>query len=67
MSKFRVITSSGLQVFAGNWSECYAYIMQALAKGSKPGYLKIVEKEEENDVLGQAGAGIPGHGAQGSG
>ena len=65
MSRCSVVTSSGLRVYAGSWSDCYLYIMQALAKGSKQGYLKIVE--EENDVLGQVDGGIPGHGAQESG
>lgn len=65
MSKCKVITKTGLQVYEGSRDMCYVYLMQALGKGSKPGYLKIVEKE--NDVLGQADGGIPGHGAQESG
>lgn len=65
MSKCKVITKTGLQVYAGRRDMCYVYVMQALGKGSKPGFLRIVE--EENDVLGQADGGISGHGAHESG
>ena len=61
MSRCSVVTSSGLRVYAGSWSDCYLYIMQALAKGSRPGELKIIGKEDEDDLLGAATAGVPGY------
>lgn len=64
MSRCTVVTSSGMQVYAGRWTDCYLYIMQALAKGSEPGFLRIIGKEDEDDVLGEASAGVPGHGEE---
>lgn len=50
MKKYAVITATGLPVFENNSKNtCKAYIKQALAKGSKPGFLSIVESKKLGD------------------
>ncbi len=41
---WQVVTDIGLQVFAGTKPQCKAYLRQALAKGSPPGFLRIVKQ-----------------------
>ena len=43
----RVVTRDGLTVYEGSRYMCYAYVMQELAKGSEPGFLRIIEEKEE--------------------
>ena len=45
--KCRVVTREGLTVYEGSRDMCYGYVMQALAKGSEPGFLRIIENKEE--------------------
>lgn len=47
LKKCRVVTPYGLPVYEGSRDMCYAYVMQALAKGSEPGFLRIEEMKEE--------------------
>lgn len=47
MKKYVVITASGLPVFESDHKRpCKAYIKNALERGSKPGFLSIVEGKE---------------------
>lgn len=45
--KCRVVTRNGLTVYEGSRDMCYDYVMQALGKGSEPGFLRIEEMKEE--------------------
>ena len=44
---WQVVTDIGVQVFTGTKPMCKAYIRQALAKGSAPGFLRIEKKPKE--------------------
>lgn len=41
-----VITETGLLVFEGNKAACDAYVEQAIKKGSKPGFLRVMDRLE---------------------
>lgn len=43
--RWQVVIPTGDYVFKGTKAECKAYIKQALAKGSAPDYLRIVENK----------------------
>lgn len=46
-SKFCVITASGLPVFGPDTeAACQEYMVQAIKKGSAPGFLRIIPQEE---------------------
>ena len=45
-----VVTPSGLAVFEGSRERCRSYIVQALRKGSCPGFLRIVSELPDQEV-----------------
>lgn len=47
LTRCRVVTRDGLTVYEGERGLCYDYVMQAMAKGSEPGFLRIEEVKEE--------------------
>lgn len=49
MEQCKVVTEFGLVVYRGPRGLCYDYVVQAMAKGSEPGFLRII-KDEEGDA-----------------
>lgn len=46
---WNVVTETGMVVFSGSKPHCKGYLRQALEKGSKPGFLRIVRARKERE------------------